>query len=276
MLRTSELQLSIIIPVRDEAESIVPLLVELRAAMAGVAGWEVLVVDDGSGDESAARVRKLVDAGYPRLRLLRHARSCGQSAALRSGAVAARGAWLGTLDGDGQNDPLDLARMWRELCNLQNPAALWIGHRVDRHDDGLRRWSSSVANAVRRRLLRDGVPDTGCGVKLIRRDVFLALPYFDHIHRFLPALVRREGLAVRSVPVSHRPRLRGESKYGVNNRVWVGLVDLLGVMWLLRRRRLPISLPASGRGGDLPARDALKPEKPMQRLPVPSPHEPIT
>jgi dolichol-phosphate mannosyltransferase len=231
-------ELSIIIPVKDEADCIVPLLEELRAAMTGNLNWEVLVVDDGSTDQTTAVLRGLSGTGYPQLRLLRHARSCGQSAALRTGALGARGSWLGTLDGDGQNDPADLARMWAELCNADDPPALWIGHRVERHDTGLRRLSSRIANAVRRGLLRDGVPDTGCGVKLIRRDVFRALPYFDHFHRFLPALVRRDGFMVRSEPVRHRPRLRGHSKYGVNNRLWVGLVDLLGVMWLLRRRRL--------------------------------------
>lgn len=233
------MELSIIIPVKDEADSIVPLLDELRAAMAGIAGWEVLVVDDGSRDGTVAKLEALAAAGYPQLVLLRHARTCGQSAALRTGALAARGSWLGTLDGDGQNDPADLARIWTESRAMDHPPALWIGHRVERHDTGLRRLSSRIANAVRGGLLHDGVPDTGCGVKLLPRDVFLALPYFDHLHRFVPALVRREGLEVRSAPVRHRPRLCGRSKYGVNNRLWVGIVDLLGVMWLLRRRRLP-------------------------------------
>lgn len=274
MLRSTRLQLSILIPVKNEADSIVPLLHELRVAMDGVAGWEVLVIDDGSDDDSVARVQRLVDSGYPGLQLVQHPRSCGQSAALRSGAMAARGAWLGTLDGDGQNDPADLARIWRELCKSRAPADFWIGHRVDRHDDGLRRWSSRIANAVRGRLLRDGVPDSGCGIKLIRREVFLVLPYFDHIHRFLPALVRREGLAVRSVPVSHRPRLRGESKYGVNNRLWVGLVDLLGVMWLLRRRRLPV--PAAAQGRELRSTGAARPESAQSsQSPIPLRHEPL-
>lgn len=232
------MKLSVVIPAKDEADSIGPLLEELRAAMRGIVDWEVLVVDDGSVDDTGAHVQTLAAAGYPGLRLLRHARGCGQSAALRTGALAASGEWLGTLDGDGQNDPADLARIWREIQATADPPALWIGHRVDRHDTGLRRLSSRIANAVRARLLHDGIPDTGCGVKLIRRDVFLALPYFDHMHRFLPALVQREGLAVSSVPVRHRPRLRGRSKYGVHNRLWVGLVDLLGVLWLQHRRRL--------------------------------------
>lgn len=237
------MDLSIVIPVMDEAANIVPLLEELRAAMTGAPGWEVLVVDDGSGDDTAARVAALIASGYPELRVLRHAWNCGQSAALRTGALNARGAWLGTLDGDGQNDPTDLARMWAECRATPAPAALWIGHRTVRHDSRLRRLSSRLANGIRARLLHDDVPDTGCGVKLIRREVFLALPYFDHIHRFLPALVRRERLGVRNVPVNHRPRLRGRSKYGVHNRLWVGLVDLLGVLWLLHRRRLPVITP---------------------------------
>jgi dolichol-phosphate mannosyltransferase len=148
------MQLSIIIPVQDEADSIEPLLEELRVAMGELPGWEVLVVDDGSSDDTAARVRACAAAGYPGLRLLCHARGCGQSAALRTGAEAARGAWLGTLDGDGQNDPADLARMWRECRAMRHPPALWIGHRVERLDDGLRRLSSRVANAVRGALPR--------------------------------------------------------------------------------------------------------------------------
>lgn len=237
------MDLSIVIPVRDELDNIAPLLEELRVAMRGVSGWEVLVVDDGSSDGTAARAAAVAASGYPQLRVMRHAWSCGQSAALRTGALGARGEWLGTLDGDGQNDPADLARMWAELRASRAPAALWVGHRTERHDNGIRRLSSRIANGVRRRLLHDDAPDTGCGVKLIRREVFLALPYFDHIHRFLPALVRRERLAVRNVPVAHRPRLSGRSKYGVNNRLWIGLVDLLGVLWLLRRRRLPVVTP---------------------------------
>jgi dolichol-phosphate mannosyltransferase len=238
-LQGNALELSIVIPVKDEAESIVLLLRELRVAMSATASWEVLVVDDGSSDDTAACVQALAASGYPQLRLLRHARSCGQSAALSTGAAAARGAWLGMLDGDGQNDPADLARIWAQSQAMEKPPALWIGHRVERHDDSLRRISSRIANFVRAQLLHDGVPDTGCGTKLMRREVFMSLPYFDHMHRFLPALVRREGYAVQSVPVRHRPRLNGRSKYGVNNRLWAGLVDLLGVMWLMRRRRLP-------------------------------------
>lgn len=238
------MELSIVIPVKDEAENIGPLLEEIRSAFGAGSEWEVLVVDDGSTDATPARLAAMLAAGFPQLRVLRHASSCGQSAALRTGAQAARGRWLGTLDGDGQNDPADLARLWRDLQGQPQPAALWIGHRAMRHDTAVRRLSSRIANGVRSRVLRDGVPDTGCGLKLIRRDVFLSLPYFDHLHRFLPALVRREGLGVRSVPVSHRPRLRGTSKYGINNRLWVGIVDLLGVLWLLRRRRLPQAAPS--------------------------------
>lgn len=235
------------IPVKDEAESIVPLLRELRVAMGATSRWEVLVVDDGSSDDTAACVRALAASGYPQLRLLRHPQSCGQSAALHTGAAAARGAWLGTLDGDGQNDPADLARIWAQSQAMERPPALWIGHRIERHDNRLRRISSRIANFVRARLLHDGVADTGCGVKLMRREVFMSLPYFDHMHRFLPALVRREGFLVQSVPVSHRPRLKGRSKYGVNNRLWAGLADLIGVMWLMRRRRLP-QLAVAGHG----------------------------
>lgn len=245
------MQLSIVIPVKDEAENIGALLLELQAEMSQAGRWEVLVVDDGSRDDTVARVAALQGSGYPELSLVRHRQSCGQSAALRTGARAARGAWLGTLDGDGQNDPGDLARIWAAALAEEGAPGLWIGHRVERHDNRLRRWSSRIANGARGWLLGDGVPDTGCGIKLLPRELFNSLPYFDHIHRFLPALVQREGLAVHSVPVKHRPRRHGRSKYGVNNRLWVGLVDLLGVKWLLRRRHLPEVLGAAqAAGGD--------------------------
>jgi dolichol-phosphate mannosyltransferase len=177
---------------------------------------------------------------FPRLRVLRHGRSCGQSAALRSGIRAARGKWIATLDGDGQNDPADLPALLR-AGREQGLGERWLiaGWRAKRQDSWLRKLSSKVANGVRRRLLRDATPDTGCGLKLFPRALFLELPYFDHMHRFLPALVLRAGGRVESVPVNHRPRHQGTSKYGVHNRLWVGIVDLFGVMWLQRRARLP-------------------------------------
>jgi dolichol-phosphate mannosyltransferase len=202
--------------------------------------YEVLTVDDGSTDATPARLAEATRA-YPRLRVVRHARSCGQSTALHTGVRYARGAWVATLDGDGQNDPADVPRLLAIARDPAAPAGLHLvtGRRRRRHDSVLRRLSSGVANRVRAALLHDETPDTGCGLKVFRRDAFLALPYFDHMHRFLPALILRAGGRVLSVPVAHRPRLHGRSHYGVGNRLWVGIVDLLGVMWLLRRARLP-------------------------------------
>jgi glycosyltransferase involved in cell wall biosynthesis len=188
------------------------------------------------------------------LRLLRHATSCGQSAAIRSAVKAARGRWIATLDGDGQNDPADLPALWRiaESCPATQPLLI-AGHRARRRDSWSKRQASRIANAVRRRLLSDDTPDTGCGLKLFPRALFLDLPYFDHMHRFLPALVLREGGVVRSLPVNHRPRERGVSKYGVFDRLWVGISDLFGVMWLRRRQRLPTVI-----GEDVPEPAAVR------------------
>jgi dolichol-phosphate mannosyltransferase len=179
-------------------------------------------------------------AKYPRLRVLRHAQSCGQSAALMTGFRAARGEWIATLDGDGQNDPADLPRLIaaREGTAGAN-VQLIAGYRKKRQDNWLKRVSSRIANGVRSRLLGDATPDTGCGLKLIRRSTCLELPFFDHMHRFLPALVQRNGGATVSVEVNHRPRSRGVSNYGLFDRLWVGIVDLAGVMWLKRRARRP-------------------------------------
>jgi dolichol-phosphate mannosyltransferase len=229
------MDLSVVIPVKNEAENIAPLVTEIRAALDGVAEYEILYVDDGSGDATAAEVTRLA-AQLPQLRLLRHAGNCGQSAAIRTGVRAARGGWIATLDGDGQNDPADIPMLWRMVMHAPaEPPLMIAGHREKRRDSWSKRWASSAANRVRSRLLGDRTPDTGCGLKLFPRTLFLQLPYFDHMHRFLPALVLREGGTVRSVPVNHRPRSRGKSKYGVFDRLGVGIVDLLGVMWLRRR-----------------------------------------
>lgn len=236
------MDLSIVIPVRNEAPNIAPLVAEIRAALDGRLDYEIVYVDDGSNDGTASAIRDLA-AMFPRLRLLRHAQSCGQSTALLSGIKAARANWIATLDGDGQNDPADIPRLW-EIASAAPPGEnlLVAGFRQKRNDNRVKRLSSRIANAVRGRLLGDGTPDTGCGLKLLRRDLFLALPFFDHCHRFLPALVLRQGGRVQSVPVNHRARQRGISNYGVFDRLWVGLVDLLGVMWLQRRAKLPVIL----------------------------------
>ncbi|HLI23242.1 MAG TPA: glycosyltransferase family 2 protein [Stellaceae bacterium] len=241
------MELSVVIPARNEAPNVAPLVAEIRAALDGHADYEIVYVDDGSSDDTAAAVRKAMADG--RVRLLRHARSCGQSAAVRSGVVAARSAWIATLDADGQNDPADIRKLWERA--RATPAAeklLLAGFRQKRRDTAVKRFSSRIANAVRGGMLKDRTPDTGCGLKLLRRDLYLSLPFFDHNHRFLPALVLREGGIVESVAVNHRPRQRGKSNYGTFDRLWVGIVDLFGVMWLQRRAKVPMLLaeePAS-------------------------------
>jgi dolichol-phosphate mannosyltransferase len=233
------MDLSIVIPVRNEAENIAPLVAEIGAALDGLAEYEILYVDDGSTDATAGEIMRLA-ADTPRLRLLRHARSCGQSAAIRSGVRAARAPWIATLDGDGQNDPADIPGLWGLARDASaTPLLMVAGCRRDRRDRWSKRAASRIANAVRERLLGDDTPDTGCGLKLFPRALFLDLPDFDHMHRFLPALVLRAGGTVRSVPVNHRPRQGGVSKYGIFDRLGVGIVDLLGVLWLQRRAARP-------------------------------------
>jgi dolichol-phosphate mannosyltransferase len=234
------MDLSVVVPVFNEADNLEPLLDEIGAALDGACDYEVIYVDDGSTDATLARLIEL-RARRPRLRILRHARGCGQSTALCSGIRAARTDYIATLDGDGQNDPADIPRLLGELRRLQagGGPALVAGYRKSRKDTGWRRFSSRVANGVRASLLKDRTPDTGCGLKVFSRELFLRLPYFDHMHRFLPALAQRAGAEVVSVEVNHRPRLAGVSKYGTWNRLWVGIVDLFGVMWLQRRALLP-------------------------------------
>ncbi len=233
------MDLSVVIPVRNEAPNIAPLVAEIRAALDGRLDYEIVYVDDGSSDDTVAELRRSAQ-GFARLRILRHIRSCGQSTAIRSGVKAARAPWIATLDGDGQNDPADIPRLWDLAQTTSGDTPLMIaGHRQKRRDSGIKRLSSRLANGIRRRLLGDGTPDTGCGLKLFRRDLFLDLPFFDHMHRFLPALVQRAGGRTLSVAVNHRPRERGASNYGVFDRLWVGIVDMLGVMWLQRRARNP-------------------------------------
>lgn len=229
---------SVIIPAKDEADNLPHLLDEIAAALADVE-HEVLVVDDGSSDESWSLLAQRA-AQDARLRPFRHTQGVGQSTSIWQAAHQARGTWLATLDGDGQNDPADLPRLLDRA--LREDVALVAGHRVSRRDDWLKRLSSRVANGVRSALLKDDTPDTGCGLKVIRRDAFVMLPYFDHMHRFLPALIQSQGGRCVSVPVNHRARQAGQSHYGLNNRLWVGLIDMVGVMWLRRRSRLPVAL----------------------------------
>jgi dolichol-phosphate mannosyltransferase len=233
--------LAVVVPVFDEADNVLPLLSEIHAALEPLGtGFEVVFVDDGSRDATPARL-EAARARFPRLRVVRHARNCGQSTAISSGVRAARAPLVVTLDGDGQNDPADIPRLLSAAESRRGggPAPLVAGIRRHRHDSWVRRMSSRIANAVRSRLLHDETPDTGCSLKLFAREAFLDLPFFDHMHRFLPALFRRQGATVLFVDVNHRPRQRGQSKYGVGNRLWVGIVDLLGVLWLQRRMTHP-------------------------------------
>jgi dolichol-phosphate mannosyltransferase len=239
------MDLSIIIPVKNEAESVAPLVAEIRAALDGLIGYEIIFVDDGSEDTTATEIARLA-AETLQLRLLRHSRGCGQSAAIRTGVKAARAAWIATLDGDGQNDPADIPKLWQLVPAGPNAASVLVsGCRKTRQDSWSKRSASRVANAIRRRLLGDDTSDSGCGLKLFPRSLFLDLPFFDHMHRFLPALVLREGGTVTSVPVNHRPRRNGVSKYGILDRLGVGIVDLLGVLWLRRRAIRPELLDTS-------------------------------
>ena len=231
------LPLSVVIPVCNEADNVLPLAREIAAALRPRMTIEILFVDDGSDDGTLAAMRAARDE-IPEIRLLRHSRRSGQSAAVHTGVRRARGTWIATLDGDGQNDPADFPAMLDALDHAQaadTAVRLVMGNRVTRRDTWLRRMSSRVANGVRGWLLDDGTPDTGCGIKLMHRETFLELPFFDHMHRFLPALYQRQGARVISVPVNHRPRTRGTSKYGLHNRLWVGIVDMFGVMWLRSR-----------------------------------------
>jgi dolichol-phosphate mannosyltransferase len=230
-----DVEISVVVPVCNEAENVEPLAREIHAAL-GQRAYEMIFVDDGSTDDTAANLRRLKHA-LPALRVLTHSFRSGQSAAVASGVRAARGAWVATLDGDGQNDPADIPKLIAARDAPENRGVqLFMGNRkASRKDTAFRKLQSSIANGVRSSLLGDGTPDTGCGIKLFARDVFLELPRFDHMHRFLPALFMRQGGRVISIPVSHRPRTRGTSKYGMLNRLWVGIIDIGGVMWLRRR-----------------------------------------
>ena len=235
------MDLSVIIPVKNEQDNILPLLAEIHAALEGGFDYEVIYINDGSTDRTA-QVLSEARATYPRLRILNHQVSCGQSTAVRTGVKAARASWIATLDGDGQNDPADIPNLLAATRASAAPANLWLvaGWRKKRRDTWIKRVSSKVANRVRSGLLKDATPDTGCGLKLFKREVFLDLPYFDHMHRYLPALVLRAGGQIQSVEVNHRHRERGVSKYGLHNRLWVGIVDLFGVAWLQRRAKQPV------------------------------------
>jgi dolichol-phosphate mannosyltransferase len=241
-------EISVVVPVRDEAANVEPLLADVSTVLDGLVDYEVVFVDDGSVDGTAVRLREL-SRSHPRLRWVSHRSPCGQSAAIWTGVRLSRAPWIVTLDGDGQNDPADIPRLLEVRAARGEDASLLVnGMRQGRRDTWVKRASSRIANGIRRRVLGDETPDTGCGLKLFPREAFLALPFFDHMHRFLPALMRRGGSEVVSVPVRHRERGHGRSHYGIHNRLWVGIVDMLGVLWLQRRSKRPVLAGASSPG----------------------------
>lgn len=229
-------RVSVVVPVRNEAANVLPLLAEIEQACAPLAPFEVIYVDDGSTDATPAELAA-ARGTRPWLRQLRHEASSGQSAAVRSGVLAARAPVVVTLDGDGQNDPAFIPALVAALEAGGEGVGLAAGQRVGRQDTGSKKLQSRIANGVRGAILRDGTRDTGCGLKAVRREVYLALPYFDALHRFMPALVKREGFGIVHVDVRDRPRQAGISNYGLFDRLWVGILDLAGVWWLIRRRR---------------------------------------
>ena len=230
-------EFSVVVPVFNERDNVTPLVNEIVAALRGKHSFEIVYVDDQSKDDSFQVLKDLM-ASVPELRVVQHIRQSGQSTAVRNGVKAALGVWIATLDGDGQNDPADIPK----LIEARNKAApeikLFAGWRVDRKDTGSKRWASKIANSIRASFLKDETPDTGCGIKLFERAVFMDLPYFDHMHRYLPALVKRAGFQSVSVPVNHRERGSGVSKYNNLGRAWVGLKDLRGVAWLIKRSKV--------------------------------------
>ena len=232
----AEVAISVVVPVRNEAENIGPLIGEIAAVLEGRWAYEIIYVNDGSTDATAERLAEVMKQ-RDNLRQLRHANSAGQSAAIRSGVRAARGAIIATLDGDGQNNPAFLPDLISTLERGGERLGLVAGQRVGRKDTGFKKFQSRAANAIRSAILGDGTRDTGCGLKAFRREVFLMMPYFDGLHRFLPALVRREGLEIAYVDVVDRPRRSGVSNYGFFDRLWIGILDLAGVWWLIRRKK---------------------------------------
>lgn len=235
-------QIAVVVPVKNEAANILPLIAEIEAALTGRFIFEIIYVDDGSDDQTTAILAQ-AQTTHSALRAFRHRVSAGQSQAIATGVQQAKAPLIATLDGDGQNDPADipaLIEQWGKADESLKPRLMIAGWRANRRDTWSRRLASRLANGIRARALGDQTPDTGCGTKLFPRSLFLDLPRFDHMHRFLPALVLRAGGSVRSVPVNHRPRREGRSNYGNLGRALVGLPDLLGVMWLMRRAKNPI------------------------------------
>jgi glycosyltransferase involved in cell wall biosynthesis len=235
-MNTNDPAVSVVVPVRNEAGNIGLLVAEIAKALQGHWAFEIVYVNDGSTDGTDAELKRLMGL-HPFLRRMRHKQSCGQSSAVRTGVAASRGALVATIDGDGQNDPAFIPAMLKALEAGAPRVGLIAGQRVGRKSGGFKKLQSRIANGVRGFVLRDGTRDTGCGLKAFRRDVFLNLPYFDGLHRFLPALVRRDGYEIGYVDVVDRPRASGVSNYGLWDRLWVGILDLAGVWWLIRRKK---------------------------------------
>ncbi len=239
--------LAVVVPVKNETENLRPLISEIADCLRGVETFEIIYVDDGSDDDTPTALKKL-SAEFPELHVYRHKTCCGQSAAVSSGVKMATAQIIATLDGDGQNVPGDIPALLARFREQPNPDQILVaGHRVNRRDTWIKRFSSKFANSVRASILKDDTPDTGCGLKVFSRDAFLGFPRFDHMHRYLPALMIRSGGHVISHPVNHRPRERGSSKYGVWNRLWVGIADMFGVSWLIRRGSVPEIEPLEGK-----------------------------
>ncbi len=233
--------ITVVVPVRNEADNIAPLIDEIRAALDRGSPYEIIYINDGSTDETLSELETQFQKGAP-LRVMNHQKNCGQSAAILTGVIEARGHIIATLDGDGQNDPADLPTMldlFRRDSDYDN--LLIVGWRTKRHDTLVKRVSSKFANALRGWLLNDATPDSGCGIKVFSRSNFLSMPHFDHMHRFLPALTIRGGGKVQSIPVNHRPRERGSFNSGTLERAWASIGDIMGVVWLLKRGNRPVA-----------------------------------
>lgn len=235
---TARPRFAIIAPMLNEADAVEPMAREIWAACREIGPFEALFVNDGSTDRTSAEIARM-RSEFPWLREIRHAAPCGQSAAVRSGVIAAKAPICCTIDGDNQNPPSEIPKLVAPLLKGRPELGLVAGQRVGRQDTASKRYASRMANGLRARILKDDTRDTGCGLKAFPREVFLALPFFDHIHRYLPALVKREGLEVALVDVSHRARETGRSKYTNLGRALVGITDLAGVWWLMRRRKVP-------------------------------------
>ena len=234
--------LSIVIPAHNESANLPGLIREIGAVLGSKIDYEIVVVDDGSSDQTE-KILAEESEEQPRLKVVRHQVSCGQSTALMTGIDEARYATIATLDGDGQNDPADIPAMLSLQRNQKNPElTMIVGHRKKRKDSGWRLFCSKVANSVRSRLLGDATPDSGCGIKVFSKSAFQQFPRFDHMHRFLPALMRRLGGEVISIPVNHRQRANGTSHYGTMGRLAAGIIDLVGVAWLNHRSRIPVKV----------------------------------